>query len=72
LYSKAKSGHIEENIVGEACSKFGEKINANVFFWRGNLKENDHLEDLGVGGGIILIRILKIVIGRGLDSSGSV
>jgi hypothetical protein len=58
--------------VSESCSKFGEKINANFFFLRGNLKENDHLEDLGVGGGIILISILKIVIGRGLDSSGSV
>jgi hypothetical protein len=28
-------------------------------FWRGNLREGDELEDLGVDGRIILKRILK-------------
>jgi hypothetical protein len=28
-------------------------------FWWGNLRERDHLEDLGIGGGLILKRILS-------------
>ena len=32
----------------------GLKINPQIFFWMENLKESDHLEDLGVDGRIIL------------------
>jgi hypothetical protein len=36
-------------------------------FWWGNLRQNDHLEDLSADG-IILKRILKIgSVGNGLD-----
>jgi hypothetical protein len=54
LYSSEKCGRIKENVVGEACSTYGEKINANGFFFRRNL------EDSGVRGRIILISILTI------------
>jgi hypothetical protein len=33
-------------------------------FWRGNLREINHLEDLGVDGRIILILILQKSVGR--------
>jgi hypothetical protein len=38
LYSSAKSDHIKENVVGEARSMYGEKINANGFFFAGKLE----------------------------------
>jgi hypothetical protein len=41
-------------------------------FWFKNPKGRDHLEDIGVGGKIILEYILGNGVGRcGLDSSGS-
>lgn len=30
-------------------------------FWWGNLKERDHLEDLGEGGGVVIV-LLKWVL----------
>jgi len=38
-------------------------------FWWGKLKESDHLDDLGLDGRIILKCILRIMAGRGLDTS---
>jgi hypothetical protein len=35
-----------------ACGTYGEEI--HIVFWLGNLKEQDHLEDLGADGRIIL------------------
>jgi hypothetical protein len=54
VYSSENCDNFKENFVGEACSTYGEKINANGFFLRRNL------EDSGVRGRIILISILKI------------
>jgi hypothetical protein len=35
-------------------------------FWRGNLKERDHLKDLGLDGSIILKWVFKrMVVGNG-------
>jgi hypothetical protein len=66
LYSSEKCEHVKENVVGEACSTYGEKINANGFFaqkpvrlrrrWEANI--NKYLKNT--------------VVGRGLDSSVSV
>lgn len=66
MYSSEKCEHIKENVVGEACSTYEEKINADGFFaekpgrlrrtWEDNI--NKYLKNT--------------VIGRGLDSSGSV
>jgi hypothetical protein len=39
--------------VGRACGTFEEEERCIVFWW-GNLKDIDHLEDLGVDGRIIL------------------
>jgi hypothetical protein len=36
-----------------------------------NMREEDHLENLSVGGMVILKRILNLFGGRGLDSYGS-
>jgi len=38
-------------------------------FWRGNLKERGHLNDLGVDGRIIFFK--RMVVGKGLDATGS-
>jgi hypothetical protein len=43
--------------MGRACVSLGDKGNTKAFSW-GNLKERDHLEDLGVDLRIILKRIL--------------
>jgi len=41
-------------------------------FWCGNLRERDHLEDLGIDGRIILSWIFrKWGVGHGLDRAGS-
>ena len=36
-------------MIGGACSTYGGE--AYTGFWRGNLRERDHLEDPGVDGG---------------------
>ena len=37
-----------------------EKFIRGTWFWWGNLEETDHLEDLGLGGRVILRRILNV------------
>jgi len=40
------------------CSTMGRR-EVYTGFWRGNLKERDHLENLGVDGNIILMWIFR-------------
>ena len=40
-------------------------------FGRGNLKENNRLEELGIDGIIFIFILKKIIEGQGLDLSGS-
>jgi len=44
---------IEKNEMGGACSACGGRGEAYTGFWWGNLRERDHLENLGVDGRII-------------------
>ena len=39
--------------MGGVCSTYGGR-EVYIRFWQGNLRENDHLEDLGVDGRIML------------------
>jgi hypothetical protein len=59
-----RSGNqIEENEMGRACGTYGGgEINTD-FWWR-NLKERDHLEDLGVDLSMVINYILKKWNGR--------
>ena len=47
-----------ENVMGSVCGMYGGRRRVYTF-WFGNLREADHLEDLGVDGRIILKLILK-------------
>ena len=40
--------------MGGACSAYGGREEVYTGFWRGNLKERDHLGDPDVDGRIIL------------------
>jgi hypothetical protein len=50
---------IEKNEMGGACSKYGGREEACTGFWRGNLRERDHLEDPDVDVRIILRWIFR-------------
>jgi hypothetical protein len=43
--------------MGGACSPYGGEV--YTWFWWGNLRAKDHLEDSGVGGRIILRWIMR-------------
>jgi hypothetical protein len=45
-------GTVELYLLGGACSTYGGEVHTG--FWWEDLKEGDHLEDLGVDGSIIL------------------
>jgi hypothetical protein len=47
------------NEMGEACSARRGEREGHTGFWWGDLREDDHLRDLGVDGRIILKRIFK-------------
>ena len=57
---------INRNEMDGACGLCGrgEGREAHTGFWRGNVKEKGHLEDLGVDGRITLILIFKKWDGR--------
>jgi len=47
--------------MGSACAYggVGGRREMHSGFWWGNLKERDHLEDLDIGGRIILTLVIK-------------
>jgi len=45
--------------MGGACSMYGERGEAYIGFWWGNLRVGDHLGDPGVDGRIILRWIFR-------------
>jgi hypothetical protein len=47
--------------MGGACGKYGRGGEVHAWFWWGNLRERDRLENLGVE------KILKKHVGCGLD-----
>jgi len=50
---------IEKNEMGGAGSTYGGRAEVHTEFLWGNLRERDHLEDLGEDGRIILRRIFR-------------
>ena len=55
-----------------ACNMYEGRGEVHTRFWWRNVRESDHLDDLGVGGRIILIWIFrKWDGGHGLDRAGS-
>jgi hypothetical protein len=58
--------------VGGACGTYGREERCIQGFGGGNLKERDHVEDLDIGGRIILKPMLRNYSGRKLISSASV
>jgi hypothetical protein len=46
--------------MGRACSMYGEKYKyMHTGFWWGRVKERDHMQDLGINGGITLKWIVR-------------
>jgi len=50
---------IKEDEMGRVCNMHGAQDKTKHDFWWGNLKERDHLKDLGMDEMMILKRILK-------------
>jgi hypothetical protein len=55
LFSFHSGYQIEKNNdTGEECSTYGGRGKVCTGFWWGDLREREHLENLGTGGRIIL------------------
>jgi len=44
------------------CSTYGEEDEVHTGFWRGNLRERDHLEDPGLHRRIIVLSYVLIML----------
>ena len=53
LITKCDGGQMKDDVMGGACGMYGGRRRVYTL-WFGNLREADHLEDLGVDGRIIL------------------
>jgi hypothetical protein len=49
---------IKKRVIGNACNTYGKKRGEKGFCW-GNLRDGNHLENVGVGGRIILKWIFR-------------
>jgi hypothetical protein len=58
-------GQTKKNEMGGACGTYGGEV--HIGFWWGNLKEKDHLKDLGVDGRLIRKWIFKKRDGGNMD-----
>jgi hypothetical protein len=66
IFRNYSSNQIEKNEMGGACSTYGRKSEVYTGFWRGHLREGEHLGNPGVDGRIILKCIFKTLDG-GMD-----
>jgi len=58
LFAKCDSGYqIKNNKLGGVCDTYGKKGEGYIWFWCGNLRARDHLEDIGVDGRVNMLEL---------------
>ena len=65
LLTKYAGDQIKKNEMGGACCTYGKGQRRIQCFCWGNMRERDHLEELGVDGMIIL----RLIIKKSVESS---